>query len=75
MSCHSPLLVSFSVSIPLFLLLSLENIPNKSLIETALSRGVLVQMKMILLINSLKLQKCDFTQRVIYYSHVVHQLR
>lgn len=53
------LLVFFSVSLPLSLLLSLENIPSESSTQRALTHGVSVQVKMILLINSLKLQKCE----------------
>lgn len=52
-------LVSFALSLLLSLPLSLGNISNKSSIETACSHGVLVQIKMILLKNSLKLQKCE----------------
>lgn len=59
MSLLSSLLVSFSVFLPFSPLLRLENIPNKSSVAMALSHGLLVLMKIILLINSLKLQKCE----------------
>lgn len=65
-------LVSFALPLLLSLLLSLGNLSNQSSIETACSHGVLVQIKIILLINSLKLQKCDFTWRIIYYRYVAH---